>query len=251
MSSESPRISSTLIYSTSSQAWKLRYGRSSSTSQTLAQLASSLDSLEAAYAAYAPSTEQPIPSAPLSRHQSRISTAPESSQKTSAPEPDVKSITAVAEPATSIRQRKPRTGPSLSAYLAKREREDAQGGEAGLLPVSLPRVGNGGDRNGVDAEKQREELLAGNTSRAALSGAQLHEELGGQLAQVRVFYHGNATGIRRASTDLTTVDVEPAQAERAALCKLARRGKGDSRNFTSGTGGYVMPPLLLFPFRSS
>jgi hypothetical protein len=52
------------------------------------------------------------------------------------------------------------------------------------LPVSTSLGGQGTNKEGVDAEKQREQLLAGNTSMAALSGAQLHEELGGQLAQV-------------------------------------------------------------------
>ena len=157
--------------------------RASNTSQTLDQLRRVLDSLDLTYSEYTSTSSEP-----LSRMQSRGSTTVRA-----APVPT--SMTAVTSesmvPLNSdrpsvVRQRKPRSGQPLSAYLAKRQREDAQGGEAGLLRLAeTGRRGDGAAVTGsVDAEKQREELLAGNTSRVAISGAQLHEELGGQLAQV-------------------------------------------------------------------
>lgn len=178
--------SSSLLWSISD--CDLTLHRSSGTSQTLAQLTDTLRTLESAYNSYNPSTELAIPSAPLSRVQSRISSttkhdALDVKAVQSHPPPTNPAILESALP--TLRQRRARTGPGLAAYLAKREKEDAQGGEAGLLPVSTPLGGQGTSKEGVDAEKQREQLLAGKTSMAALSGAQLHEELGGQLAQVR------------------------------------------------------------------
>lgn len=82
------------------------------------------------------------------------------------------------EPSSATRRR--RAVPSLSEYLSKREREDARGGEIGLLPL-------GGDARrgtGGPTKSQGDQLLAGQRSEGVMGNSQLHEELGGQLAEV-------------------------------------------------------------------
>ena len=135
--------------------------RSSSTSSTLAQLSATLDSLEVAFNAYSPPSDLQG-SAPLSRIQSRASTASKRqtvpAPSSQAPTPATAASPAATPPsAPEIRQRRTRTGPSLSAYLSKREKEDKQGGEAGLIAVAQPIQQDGAGKEGIDAEKQREE----------------------------------------------------------------------------------------------
>lgn len=73
--------------------------------------------------------------------------------------------------------------PSLSEYLSKREKEDARGGEIGLL--SLGSTGPRRADSGL-SKSQRDQLLAGQTSDGVMGNSQLHEELGGQLAEVSI-----------------------------------------------------------------
>lgn len=71
-----------------------------------------------------------------------------------------------------------RQAQSLEEYLAARQREDRQQGEAGLLPLRQVGGANGGNaRSGA-----RDTLMDG--ARPGMGSAQLHEELGGQLANV-------------------------------------------------------------------
>ena len=63
-----------------------------------------------------------------------------------------------------------------SDYLALRLREDEQGGEAGLLPLKIRPV-----------QDPRDDLLGVRQGVSGLGAAQLHEELGGQLADVSMF----------------------------------------------------------------
>ena len=69
---------------------------------------------------------------------------------------------------------------STEEYLRRRIQEDQQGGEAGLLPL----------KSRVAPQKpkpnDRDELLRGSGAGIGMGSAQLHEELGGQLADVRV-----------------------------------------------------------------
>ena len=75
------------------------------------------------------------------------------------------------EPARNLRKRALNT----EAYLRTRLAEDREGDEAGLLPLKLQQARK--------EENERDTLLAG--TRPGMGSAQLLEELGGQLADVR------------------------------------------------------------------
>jgi hypothetical protein len=64
---------------------------------------------------------------------------------------------------------------NTESYLRNRVSEDRQGDEAGLLPLKVQRVKE-------KAPGGRDDLLGG--ARPGMGSAQLHEELGGQLADV-------------------------------------------------------------------
>jgi hypothetical protein len=66
-----------------------------------------------------------------------------------------------------------------ASYFAKRRREDEAGGEAGLLPLKTAKVDEG-----MSAEGMRRRLLGTGGAQSAIGSAALHEELGGQLADV-------------------------------------------------------------------
>lgn len=70
--------------------------------------------------------------------------------------------------------------PNLNEYLSRREKEDRQGADAGLLPVRMkppaPKQG----------PSSRDQLL-GSAGGTGMGASQLHEELGGQLADVSIF----------------------------------------------------------------
>lgn len=66
---------------------------------------------------------------------------------------------------------------NVETYLRSRTSEDREGDEAGLLPLKVP------IRNAQKDKDQRDSLLGGG-NRPGMGSAQLHEELGGQLADV-------------------------------------------------------------------
>lgn len=66
-----------------------------------------------------------------------------------------------------------------ASYFAKRRREDEAGGEAGLLPLKTAKFDEG-----MSAEGMRRRLLGTGGAQSAVGSAALHEELGGQLADV-------------------------------------------------------------------
>lgn len=68
---------------------------------------------------------------------------------------------------------------NTSTYFAKRSREDAAGGEAGLLPLKVAKKSN---NDPMDQEGMRQRLMGG--AQGAIGSSQLHEELGGQLVDV-------------------------------------------------------------------
>jgi hypothetical protein len=74
---------------------------------------------------------------------------------------------------TILRQRRA----NIDEYLNSRSAEDLKGDEAGLLPLKLAQAQSSGAGPGA-----RDRLLGG--PRAGVGAAQLHEELGGQLADV-------------------------------------------------------------------
>lgn len=69
---------------------------------------------------------------------------------------------------------------STTTYFAKREKEDRQGGESGLLPLKTQSTAK--DKDPLDSEGMRKRLMGGASN--TLGSAQLHEELGGQLVDV-------------------------------------------------------------------
>ena len=87
----------------------------------------------------------------------------------------ISSVKHVTEPpqAAVLRQRHL----NVDNYLRSRLAEDREGDEAGLLPLKVP------VRNIQNGKDGRDSLLGGG-NRPGMGSAQLHEELGGQLADV-------------------------------------------------------------------
>lgn len=75
------------------------------------------------------------------------------------------------------------TGFNTEDYFSKRKREDDAGGESGLLPLKTAKTR--GAEEPTDQEGMRQRLMGG-SKRGAIGASQLHEELGGQLADVSV-----------------------------------------------------------------
>jgi hypothetical protein len=71
---------------------------------------------------------------------------------------------------------------NTETYLRTRLAEDRQGDEAGLLPLKI-------QARKENKENDRDSLLGG--VRPGMGSAQLHEELGGQLADVSYLRHVN------------------------------------------------------------
>lgn len=173
--------------------------RSSTTASTLNDLQRSLDTLERRYTtvlalqmhsghASIPlsktlSRQSNTPVNPLTKTLSRQSAGSSASRPRTpipiahppqAPSQLPRPPTPTQEPATTTRRRKRNVQP-LDQYLRSRSEEDRQSGEAGLLPIRARPV--------VPSEKSSRDQLLG-TGGVGMGAAQLHEELGGQLADV-------------------------------------------------------------------
>ena len=107
----------------------------------------------------------------------RVTTAREPPVNLPPPPVEPMISTQISNSATRIRHRKI---PALSDYLAARDREDRQGESAGLLPIPVE------SSSTISNSASRDRLL-GNSAGVGMGAAQLHEELGGQLAHVRRF----------------------------------------------------------------
>jgi len=147
---------------------------SSNSSNILSDLEKTLKSVEIRYKELSslpttpsipPPSAVPLPASPTSR-------------PISPPlEPTTVSLPPV-EPARNLRKRVLNT----ETYLRTRLAEDREGDEAGLLPLKFQQARK--------EENERDSLLGG--TRPGMGSAQLHEELGGQLADVRLslaFWH--------------------------------------------------------------
>jgi hypothetical protein len=141
---------------------------SSNSSNILLDLEKTLKSVEIRYKelsslpttpAIPPPSAVPLPASPTSRPISPPS------EPTSVALPPV-------DPAKNLRKRVLNT----ETYLRTRLAEDREGDEAGLLPLKYQQARK--------EENERDSLLGG--TRPGMGSAQLHEELGGQLADVRV-----------------------------------------------------------------
>lgn len=96
-----------------------------------------------------------------------------------------------SSPVLSPKPPSPVVSPAISStrfntedYFAKRKREDAAGGESGLLPLKTAKTTGAGADPAADSEGMRQRLLGGGSKSSAIGSSQLHEELGGQLADV-------------------------------------------------------------------
>lgn len=108
-----------------------------------------------------------------------ISPSPELAQPGQVDDPSSQAAATGVTTDSGIRQRK-RQAPSLEEYLAARKREDQADGETGLLPIKRPTTASGSQAgSGLGA---RDKLFDG--VRPGMGSAQMHEELGGQLADV-------------------------------------------------------------------
>ena len=102
------------------------------------------------------------------------------------------------------RRRKSRI--DTEGYLRRRVKEDAEGSEAGLLPLRVVQQ--------PVSKSSRDELFDG--AGAGMGQRQRHEELGGQLADVR-----RGFPFFMVVTLTRRVDVTSIEAERYTLCFIA------------------------------
>lgn len=176
--------------------------RSSNTTSTLSDLGRTLNTVEQSYrirlSSPAPTPAHnpalialpmsPVPSNPISTRESK-SHAPtpvipqtNSSFKTAATAlPGSGSGAGTSAAVTGVRKRRTQT----DDYLARRARETTTGEETSLLPLKDAASHSG--KTSKDGKKARDDLLGDMSEKAGLGSAQLHEELGGQLADVRAY----------------------------------------------------------------
>lgn len=153
---------------------------SSSTAQTLRSLSKTLDDLSSRHGTQnkdlGKTDATTIKPEPLANGDNRMN-----KQNSTLPEPSLNTSSPVSPVKETVKRRR-RTIPSLSEYLSQREKEDKIGGEAGLLPISKPSTAQ------IQSDQQeknlKDELMAGRKSKSVLGNAEIHEELGGQLAEV-------------------------------------------------------------------
>lgn len=199
--------------------------RSSSSFQTITDLSQSLDEIIARYEAIVGaspvrSSRPTTPVLPISTSKPDIPSG-HTARSTNASQPNVETpgptaSTSTPAPTPSTARRRQRRAPSLSEYLAKREREDARGGETGLLPLkAIPNK-----QLTATTKSSRDQLLAGQRSEGVMGNSQLHEELGGQLAEVSLFalINGNVRSVQPADM----IDVTSAQTQRYTLSLLVQ-----------------------------
>ncbi|KAL7421996.1 hypothetical protein Q5752_003768 [Cryptotrichosporon argae] len=146
-----------------------------------------------------------------------------------------------AAPARALRKR-PAPSTRTSEYLAQLARDDADGGEAGLLPLRV--------RQAKPVESGRDQLLGGVTG--GLGAAQLHEELGGQLVGMSQRLRQNAIhfansleeekSLLDSSSNVLEKNLANTQASKTKLSTVRKKGRGT----TCLTVGVVLLVLILF-----
>ncbi|KAK4683724.1 hypothetical protein P7C73_g6507, partial [Tremellales sp. Uapishka_1] len=151
--------------------------QSSSTSTSLVDIESTLRQVESKYRDVLKNSTAPSSSSFSARIAPKSVLLPDSTPSSPAPSPASASTPPPSRPlvAPQFRKRMSTATSQLVDYLAVRAREDAKGDETGLLPLraiptAKPEIG------------AREKLLGG--TRNGVGSAQLHEELGGQLADM-------------------------------------------------------------------
>ncbi|TXT07199.1 hypothetical protein VHUM_03369 [Vanrija humicola] len=135
---------------------------------------------------------------------------------------------------------------STTAYFAKREKEDRQGGEAGLLPLKTQSK----VKDPLDSEGMRKRLMGGASN--TLGSAQLHEELGGQLVDMSHRLKLNAVHFANSLEEEKTLlessqnvlerNLETTKESKGTLSKVSSKGRGT----TCLTIGVVLLVIVLF-----
>ncbi|ORX35666.1 hypothetical protein BD324DRAFT_631085 [Kockovaella imperatae] len=142
---------------------------------------------------------------------------------------------------TTLRSRK--RGIDTAAYLRKRAEEDAAGAEVGLLPLRVVPQ---------NVEKSSRDQLLGGGMRSGMGSRQLHEELGGQLADMSNRLKLNAIHFASSLNDekdllessQTTLEnnLVATRSSKQDLAKVSKKGRGT----TCMTLGIVILVLIIF-----
>ncbi|BEI82969.1 hypothetical protein CcaverHIS002_0308370 [Cutaneotrichosporon cavernicola] len=174
-------------------------------------------------------------------------------------EGDVEALTSPPPlPPSPAKAREPSHSPSIllspsggeldtASYFAKRRREDETGGEAGLLPLKTAKVDEG-----MSAEGMRRRLLGTGGAQSAVGSAALHEELGGQLAdmshrlKLNAIHFSNSLeeekGMLQHSEDTLESNLTATKESKGTLSKVSTKG----RSTTCMTIGVIIAVILLF-----
>ncbi|WVW84226.1 hypothetical protein I302_106256 [Kwoniella bestiolae CBS 10118] len=161
--------------------------QSSSTSLTLSNLDKELSSVESSFRIRLTS---PLPTPTLNPALIALPMTPNPSNPPPPPEPIASSpsqtsppmshpaapMPSLIPPSDGVRKRRSK----VDEYLAQRSKLDLAGSDEGLLPLKPVRA----PRQSNNEPGARESLLAGTGPRSGIGSAQLHEELGGQLADM-------------------------------------------------------------------
>ncbi|GFZ46828.1 hypothetical protein JCM24511_04048 [Saitozyma sp. JCM 24511] len=225
--------------------------QSSTTSSTLSALKNTLATVEGRYAEIL-QREQHVSASTTGRptigpvaHVAAPALAagvPSSSQP-----PSVPIVSAPPDPPAPVRQRR-RKAPTAEEYLATRQRQDALGSDTGLLPLKTPATAGTADK-GLGA---RDRLLGDVGSRGAVGSSQLHEELGGQLADMShrlklnaIHFASSLEGekaLLESSQDALEKNLDSTRSSKKHLGTVSSKSRGT----TCMTLGIVVLVMVLF-----
>ncbi|GMK53623.1 hypothetical protein CspeluHIS016_0102090 [Cutaneotrichosporon spelunceum] len=134
-----------------------------------------------------------------------------------------------------------------ASYFAKRRRVDEAGGEEGLLPLKTAKVDES-----MSAEGMRRRLMGTRGAQSAVGSAALHEELGGQLADMSHRLKLNAIhfsksleeekGMLQHAEDTLDTNLEATKKNKGTLSNVSTKG----RSTTCMTIGVVIFVILVF-----
>ncbi|WWC89086.1 uncharacterized protein L201_004004 [Kwoniella dendrophila CBS 6074] len=228
--------------------------QSSSTSGTLSKLDKELSSVESTYQIRltsplpTPSHNPALIALPMTPNTSN----PPQSER-SDPTPPIQNLesksmpiptSALITPTDGVRKRRSR----VDEYLAQRSKSDLTGSEEGLLPLK-PVIPSNIKGKGVNS---RDALLAGAGAGSGVGSAQLHEELGGQLADMSHQLKLNAVhfsnslenekGILEQSQDVLENNLTATRSSKKHLSSVSSKGRGT----TCLTIGVVVLVMVLF-----
>ncbi|ORY26172.1 hypothetical protein BCR39DRAFT_498529 [Naematelia encephala] len=147
-------------------------------------------------------------------------------------------------PAAALRQRHV-PNMAVTDYLRRRQEEDSAGDETGLLPLKVHHPSRPGNNQGA-----RDALLDG--ARATMGSKELHEELGGQLADMSHRLKLNAIhfassleeekSLLEISQDVLEKNLASTRSSKKTLTAVSKKGRGT----TCMTLGVVFMVIVLF-----